>query len=91
MTCKRRLARVFCRTVAKFTTAGHVEQTAAEWIVRIERDGSPENCRALDVWLAERPRHRAAFLRLSAAWRRADCLRKLAPPGKPPDPDLLAG
>ncbi len=35
------------------------------------------------------PRHRAAFLRLSVAWRRADELKKLAPLSGVVDPDLL--
>jgi transmembrane sensor len=67
-----------------------IEQQAAEWVTRIDLRGTPEEWAALDAWLAESPRHRAAFLRLSVAWRRADALRKLAPlRGAAVDEDLL--
>jgi transmembrane sensor len=66
-----------------------IEQKAAEWVTRIDLRGTPEEWAALDVWLAASPRHRAAFLRLSVAWRRADALRKLAPLSGAVDEDLL--
>jgi transmembrane sensor len=44
----------------------------------------------LAAWLGAHPRHRAAFLRISTAWRRADALRRLAEPHEEPDLDLLA-
>src|SRR4051812_23814736 len=66
-----------------------IEQKAAEWVTRIDLRGTPEEWAALDVWLAASPRHRAAFLRLSVAWRRADGLRKLAPLRGAVDEDLL--
>jgi transmembrane sensor len=69
--------------------AGEIEQQAAEWVARIDLRGTPEEWAALDAWLAANPRHRAAFLRLSVAWRRADQLKKLLPPGAAVDPDLL--
>ncbi len=47
--------------------ADEIEAEAAEWIVRIDLHGTPENWAALDTWLAANPRHRAAFLRLSVA------------------------
>ncbi|HEU4626203.1 MAG TPA: FecR domain-containing protein [Steroidobacteraceae bacterium] len=71
-------------------TADEIERQASEWLVRVDRDGGPETSRALAAWLAAHPRHRAAFLRISTAWRRADELRRLAPPGAEPDIDLLA-
>jgi ferric-dicitrate binding protein FerR (iron transport regulator) len=71
-------------------TADRIEQEAAEWLVKVDRDGMPETSRALSAWLSMNPRHRAAFLRLSRAWRRADILRRLADPDEEPDPDLLA-
>ena len=58
--------------------------------MRVDRDGGPEVSRALAAWLGAHPRHRAAFLRISTAWRRADALRRLAEPGETPDLDLLA-
>ena len=66
-----------------------IEQQAAQWVARIDLRGTPEEWSALDAWLNTSPRHRAAFLRLSVAWRRADELKKLAPLGGVVDPDLL--
>lgn len=71
-------------------TADIIEQEAAEWLVKVEQDGAPETSRALAAWLAAHPRHRAAFLRISTAWRRADVLKRLADPNEEPDIDLLA-
>ena len=70
--------------------ASEIEQQAAEWVARIDLRGTPEEWTALDAWLNTSPRHRAAFLRLSVAWRRADELKKLAPLSGAVDPDLLA-
>lgn len=58
-------------------------------MARIDLRGTPEEWTALDAWLNTSPRHRAAFLRLSVAWRRADELKKLAPLSGVVDPDLL--
>jgi transmembrane sensor len=69
--------------------ANEIEQQAAEWVAHIDLRGTPEEWSALDAWLGESPRHRAAFLRLSVAWRRADELKKLAPLSGAADPDLL--
>ena len=66
-----------------------IEQKAAEWVTRIDLRGTPDEWAALDAWLAASPRHRAAFLRLSVAWRRSDALRKLAPLSGGADEDLL--
>ena len=66
------------------------EQAAAEWVVRVDRDRTVRTSRALAAWLSDSPRHRAAFLRISLAWRRADALRRVAVPDEEPDPDLLA-
>jgi transmembrane sensor len=69
--------------------ANDIEQQAAQWVARIDLRGTPEEWTALDAWLNTSPRHRAAFLRLSVAWRRADELKKLAPLNGVVDPDLL--
>jgi transmembrane sensor len=58
--------------------------------MRVDRDRGPEVSRALAAWLGAHPRHRAAFLRISTAWRRADALRRLANPHEEADLDLLA-
>ena len=55
-----------------------IEARAAEWIA--ERDGeawSNQRERELDAWLEESVAHRVAYLRLHAAWQRADRLRAL--------------
>jgi transmembrane sensor len=70
-------------------TAEHIEETAAGWVTRIDLHGTPDEWARLDAWLAASPRHRAAFLRLSVAWRRADQLRHLASLGTAVDEDLL--
>lgn len=70
-------------------TAEHIEETAASWVTRIDLHGTPDQWARLDAWLAASPRHRAAFLRLSVAWRRADQLRRLASLGTEVDADLL--
>ena len=70
-------------------TAEHIEQTAAGWVTRIDLHGTPDEWARLDAWLAASPKHRAAFLRLSVAWRRADQLRRLASLGTRVDENLL--
>jgi transmembrane sensor len=71
-------------------TANQIEQEATEWLVKVDQDGAPDTSKALAAWLGANPRHRAAFLRISTAWRRADALKRLADPNEEPDPDLLA-
>src|SRR5262245_15829623 len=70
-------------------TAEEIEEAAATWLVRLDRESSPEEWALLDAWMAASPRHRAAFLRLSVAWRQLNDLRKLAPLGDEADMDLL--
>ena len=60
------------------SSATRIEARAAEWVA--ERDGdawSHQRERDLDAWLAESATHRVAYLRLDAAWQRADRLRAL--------------
>jgi len=71
-------------------TAEEIDQLAAEWLIRVDHERTPESSKALADWLDEHPRHRASFLRVSTAWRRADVLRRLADPVEAADPDLLA-
>ena len=70
-------------------TAEHIEEAAAAWVTRIDLRGTPDEWTRLDAWLAASPRHRAAFLRLSVAWRRLDQLKGLALTGSEVDADLL--
>lgn len=64
-------------------STSRIEARAAEWIAR--RDGGDhrwtyQHQRDLDAWLDESAAHRVAYLRLNAAWRRADRLRALRNP-----------
>jgi transmembrane sensor len=71
--------------------ASDFEASAAEWLVRREGTdfGDPDR-QAFDVWLQADPRHRATYVRLEAAWRRADRLTRLRPLDGKVDEDLLA-
>ncbi len=74
------------------TTPTDMEAQAAAWLVRREAsDFSSDEQAALDSWLLASPRHRSAFLRLEAAWRRADQLRRLRPLDGSVDENLLIG
>jgi transmembrane sensor len=74
------------------TDPTELEAKAAAWLVRREApDFSPEEQALLDSWLLASPRHRSAFLRLEAAWRRADRLKRLRPLDGRVDADLLSG
>jgi transmembrane sensor len=70
--------------------AGDIEAAAAKWLV-CQDSGNTEHCREFALWLAADPRHRAAYLRLSAAWDRTAQLRRLRPEGQMIDPDFLLG
>src|SRR4051812_27007635 len=71
-------------------SADQIEEKAAQWVARIDVRGTPEEWAALEAWMAQNRRHRAAFLRLSVAWVRLSALRRLAPlGGESADPDLL--
>ena len=73
------------------SNASEFEAQAAEWLVRRERADFGEQDRlAFDAWLQADPRHRAAYVRLEAAWRQADRLNRLRPLDGKVDEDLLA-
>jgi transmembrane sensor len=70
--------------------AQRIEREASRWLAA--RDAG--NCSAeleaeFDAWLQADIRHRVAFLKLEAAWRRSDRLRELRPLDRAMDPDLL--
>ena len=80
------------RTGSQGTPADEIEQRAAEWLIRLDaedRGRKRADLADLEAFLAQHPRHRAAFQRLSEAWRRLDALRKLAPLDGTIDPDLF--
>ena len=66
------------------------EQRAAEWLVRMDAGASAVEQQELQSFLDVSPRHRAAYVRLSVAWNRADRLRQLTPPDSDVDEDLLS-
>jgi transmembrane sensor len=73
------------------STASEFENQAAAWLVRREAaDFSAADQAAFDAWMATDPRHRAIYLRLESAWRRADRLNRLRPLDGKVDEDLLA-
>jgi transmembrane sensor len=60
--------------------AADIEAQAATWLVRVDAGELPEEQQAaFEAWQEADPRHRAAYLRLAAAWRRADRLKELRP------------
>jgi len=67
-----------------------IEDQAADWVIRLE--GSVEDSHQWDTfedWCAASPKNWAAFLRIQAAWRRADVVRNIRPLGDDTvDPDL---
>jgi transmembrane sensor len=72
--------------------ATEIEEQAARWLVRLDTDGSKiaDTARAeFETWASSDLRHRAAYLRLSAAWVKSGRLRTLVPVGAPIDPDFL--
>jgi transmembrane sensor len=71
-------------------SAAEIEEQAAKWLIRLDAGATQEDWAGHARWLADSPRHRAAFLRLSRAWSGSNALRKLRPLDCHVDPDLLA-
>jgi transmembrane sensor len=69
--------------------AQDIEGRAAAWLVRQDAADDSDNLE-FTAWLAADPRHRAAYLRLAAAWERSAQLKRLRPEGNVVDPDLLS-
>ncbi len=64
-------------------SAQTIRLSAAEWHDRRERDGwTKDDEAALAVWLSQSPAHKVAFLRVDAAWKRADRLNALRDSGR---------
>jgi len=59
--------------------ANDIESDAANWLIRLEKDPSPETRATCDAWLATDPRNQAAFIRLEKTWSHADILKRLRP------------
>lgn len=59
-------------------SASKIEARAADWIAhRDSGQWTETDRRALEEWLSESPAQKVAYLRLNAAWERADRLRAL--------------
>ncbi|HZO21483.1 MAG TPA: FecR/PupR family sigma factor regulator [Steroidobacteraceae bacterium] len=69
--------------------ADRISDEAANWLIRVEVESSPELWQGLHAWLDADPRHRAAFVRLRVAWHRVDALKNLRPLDGTVDADLL--
>src|SRR6185312_6504135 len=61
-----------------------IEESAADWLAREDRGLTAQEAEALELWLGSSTLHRVAYLRLKAAWRRADRLAALKSPVSPP-------
>ena len=58
--------------------ASHIEQEAAEWLMRREEpDWSPDDQNALHSWLERSLAHKAAYWRLVHGWQQADRIASL--------------
>jgi transmembrane sensor len=70
--------------------ASEISDAAAEWLIRLEGQTTPEIWDTFQSWMDQDPRHRAAFVRLRVAWNRVDQLKTLRPVDGTIDSDLLA-
>src|SRR5262249_22891553 len=67
-----------------------ISDAAAQWLIRLEGQTSPEIWDTFQTWMDESPRHRAAFIRLREAWHQVDLLKNMRPTDGTIDSDLLA-
>ena len=67
-----------------------IEREASRWLAARDAGAtSPAQVAEFERWLDADIRHRVAWLRLDAAWRRTDRLQELRPLDRDVDPDLL--
>ena len=59
--------------------ANDIESDAANWLIRLEGDSSPQTRADFEAWLAANPRHHAAYVRLEKTWNHADIVKRLRP------------
>lgn len=71
------------------SAAERIEEEASRWLAARDTLGIAANDPAFDRWLDADIRHRVAYLKLEAAWRRSERLRDLKPLDRAADPDLL--
>ncbi len=70
------------------THASDIEEQAALWLARGDAGHASDQSGEFAAWLAADSRHRAAYLRLAAAWERTARLKSLRPENEV-DADLL--
>lgn len=75
--------------VEKKERAAEIEERAARWIVLARQQEAAHDAAQLEAWLDADPRHRAAYLRLEAVWRRTGRLKALRALDGTIDKDLL--
>lgn len=51
---------------------------ASDWIAKLDRNLTPAETEALQLWLAQSPEHRATLLEVAALWDKMDTLQRLA-------------
>ncbi|HEY2010475.1 MAG TPA: FecR domain-containing protein [Rhizomicrobium sp.] len=61
-------------------SADEIEAIAAGWLTREDRGLTAEECDRMELWLEQSSRHKVAYLRLKAAWQRANRLAALKAP-----------
>ena len=62
--------------------AADIEAQAAAWLARRDAAGQEGDSPGFTAWLEADPRHRAAYLRLAAAWERSARMKRLRPQGE---------
>jgi transmembrane sensor len=70
--------------------ASDISDAAAQWLIRLEGQTTPEIWDAFQEWMDQDPRHRAVFIRLRVAWNHVDLLKNMRPMDGTIDADLLA-
>jgi transmembrane sensor len=69
-----------------------IEKQAVQWLVRLDRGGSPELATEHEAWMALSIWHKVLYVKHQSAWKRMDILKRIRPLehlGKVADPDLL--
>jgi transmembrane sensor len=61
-------------------SADEIEKIAADWLARQDRGLTAEEDDLMELWLEQSSLHKVAYLRLKAAWQRADRLAALKSP-----------
>lgn len=68
--------------IVDFPDDSLIEIEASEWIVKFESDEppTPEDIKALHLWLAQSPKHKAVLMQMAEHWQQMDLLSELGMP-----------